>query len=280
MFEAYGLWKEYSRNVVALKNVTLRIVRKGINVLLGPNGSGKTTLLKLWLGFLRPTKGYVRVFDRDPWREWHFIRRTVSSYLEDYGVVPWRKGIEIARAFSKASDTSWQRIREYASMFGVDEYWHRVVASYSTGMLKRLKLVLALSRECDAYVLDEPYSGLDKHSIDLLNEVLTKISQNAIIVIATHQVEKLVPESLVSVAVLVNGELKMFVERGSSTLYTYECPRDYVFHDLLPKIERLELKNLRVVGNRILVSVSKPLNVNLCRAVLDPEEIYREALQR
>src|SRR6188472_190730 len=54
-----------TRKVVAVKDLSLRIEPGQIYGLLGPNGSGKSTTLKIILGLISPTRGDVKIFDRD-----------------------------------------------------------------------------------------------------------------------------------------------------------------------------------------------------------------------
>src|SRR5689334_10211079 len=60
MLQAINLTKQFGSNQ-ALANVNLNVSSGEIYCLLGANGAGKTTLINLFLGFLEPTKGEVRI---------------------------------------------------------------------------------------------------------------------------------------------------------------------------------------------------------------------------
>ena len=64
MLEAIAVTKEFGTNR-ALDSVSLSVASGEIYCLLGANGAGKTTLINLFLGFLEPTQGEVRINGRD-----------------------------------------------------------------------------------------------------------------------------------------------------------------------------------------------------------------------
>jgi ABC-2 type transport system ATP-binding protein len=67
---AHGLTKRYRHTrPAALDRIDLDITSGGITALVGPNGAGKSTLIRCFLGFERPTKGFVLVDGIDPARD-------------------------------------------------------------------------------------------------------------------------------------------------------------------------------------------------------------------
>ena len=67
---AHGLTKRYRRGrPPALDRIDLDIPGGGITALVGPNGAGKSTLIRCFLGFERPTAGFVTVDGIDPARQ-------------------------------------------------------------------------------------------------------------------------------------------------------------------------------------------------------------------
>ena len=63
---AEDLAKRYG-DVVAVDGLSLTLDEGSVTGLIGPNGAGKTTTIKMILGLLKPDRGFVRVFDQDPW---------------------------------------------------------------------------------------------------------------------------------------------------------------------------------------------------------------------
>jgi ABC-2 type transport system ATP-binding protein len=131
-----------------------------VHGLVGVNGAGKTTLIKHLLGLLRPTRGSVRVFGRDPVRDPVAVLRRVG-YLSEHRELPdWMRIDELLR-YTQAYYPSWDMAyaRELLDTFGLDGA--RKVASLSQGMRAQTGLVVAVAHRPDLLILDEPSSGLD-----------------------------------------------------------------------------------------------------------------------
>src|SRR4051812_26634526 len=68
---------------VAIRGLPFTVAAGERVALLGANGSGKSTLLRAVLGLIRPTSGTVRVFGRDPVRDFDAIRPRIGGVLQD-----------------------------------------------------------------------------------------------------------------------------------------------------------------------------------------------------
>jgi ABC-type multidrug transport system ATPase subunit len=205
VFVAFDVTKRFGPTV-ALDRVTVEFDR-GLNILLGPNGSGKSTLLKLWSGLLKPTSGGVRVFNLDPWRRRADVMRRLSVFFEDLPAPWWLSGEEYARVVAEKRGIEWSRVREYAERLGVTTYWGRLVRGYSSGMRKKLMLLTVLSADVEGYILDEPYTLLDKEALRVVDEIISeKVRDGRVVVVATHiltGVERMVE----GFAILHNGRV-------------------------------------------------------------------------
>lgn len=137
-------------------------VPEGILVAVaGPNGAGKTTLFRCLMGFYRPRQGCVRLFGQPPWRFSHLPR--LASYAAEAGDLP--------AAWSLAELTSWLQLAgsytrqqaaqllQQARSFGLPTA--KPLGSFSRGQRSLAQLLLALGREPDLLLLDEPTLGLD-----------------------------------------------------------------------------------------------------------------------
>jgi len=210
----------------ALDNVSVEFER-GLNILLGPNGSGKSTLLKLWSGLLKPTKGEVGVYGLDPWRHRARVMERISVFFEDLQAPWWLSGEEYARFVAEKRGTPWSRVREYADRLGVSSYWSRLIRGYSSGMKKKLMLLTVLSADSEGYILDEPYTLLDKDALRVIDEIIAEeVKEGRVVVIATHiltGVEKLVK----GFAILFNGRvIAKYPGELRELLVVVECKSD------------------------------------------------------
>ena len=210
------LAKRLSKNfglTKALDNIDLNIDRRGLHLLLGPNGSGKSTLIKLCLGLLRPSRGDLVVLGYKPWLKRHVISSKIMFVVENFSMPWWMNGINYARAYSRLRDVDWSLLYENLVYFNVTEYWWKPIYAYSSGMRKKLMLALGLVSGYELYLLDEPFTLIDKGSRRKTIELIEKLAKESTIVLATH----ILPEELFKLTetttILVNGKMELFLDR-------------------------------------------------------------------
>jgi len=202
--EAVSLSKRFGFDW-ALRDVSLRL-GKGLHLLMGPNGSGKTTFLKLTAGMLRPTSGSIRVLGLNPWRDFRKLACRISVMFEGTPLPWWLTGVEFVEQVLSARMRS-AIAEELFSSLAIEEYWGRYMFTYSSGMKRRLQLAIALGLEAELYVLDEPFTLLDEHSLDIATGFIRKLSSSATILIATHFVPKGIEEAAHSIVRFQNGRV-------------------------------------------------------------------------
>ncbi|MEK6265272.1 MAG: ATP-binding cassette domain-containing protein, partial [Clostridium sp.] len=79
MIEVNGLYKKYSKKVLALKNVNFSIKAGEIVGLLGENGAGKTTTLRILATILKPTKGTTIIDGYDVQKDGEKVRGSIGA---------------------------------------------------------------------------------------------------------------------------------------------------------------------------------------------------------
>ncbi len=280
MLVAENVWKVFGKNV-ALADVSLSL-GKGLHLVLGPNGSGKTTLLKLWSGLIRPNRGRVLVKGLDPWKHRCEVTKFLSAVFEDQALPWWVSGREFMEFVAKMRNVDVALVKEYAHILGVDSYWHRAIRTYSSGMRKKLLLLMAFATTCEILLLDEPYTLLDKRSIEVVNElVLLKLRDGCCIVIATH-VFGGIERFATSVTILHNGKVLKHIDVNNVRRYlVYECcvdePKNLVTKLLDSGITEFEVKGkcIRIPSNP---QIENLIDTRLCRAVMDVGRLYESTL--
>lgn len=175
----------------ALRGVELTVPR-GVTVgLLGPNGSGKSTLMRILAGVQRPTAGEVRVLGRPPGR---VTKERVAYVPEVEHLYPWMDVDEVLR-FTAAmfDDFNADRTEELLIMTGLKR--EARVDDLSKGYRARLKLVLAMARDAELVLLDEPLSGIDLVSREKVLDGLLRGHRpgETTVVITTHLVREVEP---------------------------------------------------------------------------------------
>ena len=154
----HGLSKKYGHRV-ALADCTLSIPAGRIAGLVGPNGAGKTTLLHLAVGLLAPTSGTIEVLAGRP--------ASGPAQLAKVGFVaqdaPVHAGFTVADhlRFGAHMNPGWDgalaRVR--IDQLGLD--LHQKAGKLSGGERAQLALTLALAKQPELLILDEPIASLD-----------------------------------------------------------------------------------------------------------------------
>ena len=173
-----------------LQGLNLAVRPGEVYALLGSNGAGKTTTLGLFLGFLAPMQGQVRVGGIDPVREARGARRQLAYIPENvalYGHLSAQENLAYLLHLAGQPATA-AVIAQALTAAGLDAAAHRRrVSDFSKGMRQKVSIAVALARQVPVLLLDEPTSGLDPQASSEFNRVLAQLrSQGVATLMATH----------------------------------------------------------------------------------------------
>jgi ABC-type multidrug transport system ATPase subunit len=180
---------KYFGTRVGVDDVTLDIGDSESVALFGPNGSGKTTLLRMLGTLSRPSEGTITLAG--------------TPLTRDHPDLRGRIGVVSHETFLYDDLTARENLRFHARLHGVDravceERLEAVgladraadrAGQFSHGMAKRLALARATLHDPDLLLLDEPFSGLDRTSLDRIRPELQGRTASAVVV-ATHDIEE------------------------------------------------------------------------------------------
>ena len=209
----------YANGVRALDGVSLDIPR-GMYGLLGPNGAGKSTLMRIIATLQQPISGRVTFDGIDILAEPMRLRAMLGYLPQDFGVYPRvsaetlldhlavLKGIGPA----KARREEVQALLHQTNLF---EARKRAVASFSGGMRQRFGIAQALLGNPRLIIVDEPTAGLDPAERVRFHDLLSKIGENAVVILSTHILED-VADLCKRMAILVGG--RVVVEGSPASL--------------------------------------------------------------
>ena len=152
-------------DLVAVNDVGFRVEPAEIFGLLGPNGAGKTTTLRVLVTLIKPTAGSAAVFGHDVVRDTMAVRRLIGyvpQQLSADGSLTGRENVTLfARLYDLPSRVRRSAVDESLELMGLQDAAHRLVSTYSGGMVRRLELAQALINRPRLLILDEPTIGLD-----------------------------------------------------------------------------------------------------------------------
>ncbi len=154
----------------------------------GPNGSGKTSLLRILCGLTSPAQGEVRWCGQD-------IRAARPEYMAEVaylghspgikGDLTPRENLAIARGLAGAnSAVSVDEALERLEMTDFDE---QPVRTLSAGQRRRVALARLLATRATVWILDEPFTALDRGGVRLVEEMLAEhLVSGGMAVLTTH----------------------------------------------------------------------------------------------
>lgn len=189
--EVQNLAKRFGPRKV-FENINFSLSPGDSIAIVGPNGSGKSTLLRLIIGLNIPTKGKVVFSDNGKPLEFDAYRRRlalVSPYLSLYGSLTAKENL---RFFAKVNgdNISDEVIDSLLTQVGLQGRGEDFVSAYSSGMLQRLKYAVALAKNPEILMLDEPSSNLDEAGKKAVSDIIESRRKNTILIIATNEKEE------------------------------------------------------------------------------------------
>lgn len=152
----------------------------------GANGVGKTTLLKLIAGLLEPTQGQICLHStqgvlKAPFanqQAWLGHRNALKAQLSP---------LENLRYLYPHGAQDEARLIQALDYFALFEHRHRLLASFSQGMQRRVALAGLMLSSAPLWLLDEPQAALDAQGVALFEAMLVRhVAQGGLAVVASH----------------------------------------------------------------------------------------------
>jgi ABC-2 type transport system ATP-binding protein len=202
-----GLSKTFKK-FVAVQDVNLQVYQGDVFGLLGPNGSGKTTIIRLLLGLIEPSAGEGRVFGFDTIRQRAELLRRVSAIIESPAMYPGLTGRENLQAVAVALNLKeLDRIEELLNMLGLGEAATKRYGAYSLGMKQRLGIAVALLKDPEMIILDEPTNGLDPSGMAEMRQLIRNLAAEGRTVFLSSHLLNEVQQVCNRVAILQKGKV-------------------------------------------------------------------------
>ncbi|WP_194746633.1 ATP-binding cassette domain-containing protein [Staphylococcus chromogenes] len=193
-----------------LKNVTCEFQYGDFVALIGPNGSGKTTLIKLITNTLNLERGTIsldHVNNKNP------SFNTQVLYLPSDDLLPgFMSGYEYIKLMhklynKKVKEDILNNLSEKLSFKGALD---SLIDDYSTGMKKKLQVILSILIEPSVLIVDETLNGMDIESVEITKKLYKKIAnEQTIIIMCSHDLN-LLEELCNKCLMLYSGKLCLY----------------------------------------------------------------------
>lgn len=188
-----GLQKTYPNGVQALAGVDLEIPT-GMFGLLGPNGAGKSSLMRTIATLQSPDQGSIRLDDIDVLADPNRLRQCLGYLPQEFGAYP-RTSPEVMLnhiAVLKGISNNGERkalVEQLLTQTNLWEVRKKSIDTFSGGMKQRFGIAQALIGDPKLIIVDEPTAGLDPVERRRFHNLLTRISEDVVVVLSTHIVE-------------------------------------------------------------------------------------------
>ncbi|MCZ2121194.1 MAG: ABC transporter ATP-binding protein [Anaerolineales bacterium] len=191
----------------AVDHINFEVKQGEIVGYLGPNGSGKTTTIRMLLGLLLPTEGRATVLGYDIAQQSEAIRLRVGYMSQKFAIYDDLTTLENLTFYAGVYGiTDKERIKHTLNLVGLNQHYHTLTKSLSTGWRQRLSLAIALVHEPKLLFLDEPTSGVDPTARRAFWDLIYSLAENGVtILVTTHYMDE--AEYCGRVGVMRDGKL-------------------------------------------------------------------------
>jgi ABC-type Mn2+/Zn2+ transport system ATPase subunit len=196
MLEVQDLTVAY-REGTAIENISFYVLPGQLTGLLGPNGAGKSTLLKAMLGLVPITRGLIRFGERPLQKQ---LKRV--AYVPQRGQIDWDYPITVEKVvmMGRIPATGWFRefdrssreiVRTALERVEMWPYRRHQIRELSGGQQQRVFLARALAQQADLLCLDEPFTGIDTTTREILFDLFAELkSSRKILLVISHDLDE------------------------------------------------------------------------------------------
>ncbi len=197
--EVKNLYFKYDKEWV-LEDINFELEDKKFMAVIGPNGGGKTTLLKLLLGFLTPTKGEIKIYNKPPKENREIIGYVPqhTNFSLDLPITVFdivlQGRLKKGKFFYSQEDK--EKAKETLKSLNIYELKDKKIKNLSGGQRQKVLIARALVSEPKILMMDEPTSAIDprgqKEILDMIeNFNITRIVVSHDIKILLRNVDKI-----------------------------------------------------------------------------------------
>jgi ABC-type Mn2+/Zn2+ transport system ATPase subunit len=175
----------------ALDHITAAVEPGSLLAVVGPNGAGKSTLLKLMAGLLQPWTGRIEILGAPPGREARRVAYVPQAELVDWAFPVTVEDVVMMGRFPRLGPIrrpgrgDRRATADALDQVGMSAHRRTQIGRLSGGQRRRVFLARALAAEPDLFLLDEPVTGIDTTTQELLMDLLEQQARRGKTVVAT-----------------------------------------------------------------------------------------------
>lgn len=237
-------------------------VRKGeIMALLGPNGAGKSTTIRTLMDILYPDNGSI-----------HFnpsgkLERNKIGYLpEERGLYKNVQVIDMLLYLAELKDyplkEAKKRIAYYLEKYDLEGKENSTIETLSKGMAQKVQFIGTIIHEPELLILDEPFSGLDPVSQELLKQEVRELAKKGTaIILSSHQMNLV--EEMCDRIFLINEGKQMLYGTLEEIKLAHANIKCIIYgknnQEVWQEIKGID--NIEHEGNRAIIYIQRDTNI-------------------
>lgn len=214
MIEVKNISKSFGDNEV-LKDISCKFEAGKTNLVIGQSGSGKTVLIKCMVGLFDVDKGDIlydgRSYIKLPFKKKKKIRQEIGMLFQggalfDYMNVEQNIMFPLSMFTKKTPGEKLERVNFCLERVNLEGRNKLMPSELSGGMVKRVAIARAISMNPKYLFCDEPNSGLDPKTADVIDDLIMEITHefNITTIVNTHDMN----------SVLMIGESVNYLHQG------------------------------------------------------------------
>jgi putative ABC transport system ATP-binding protein len=195
LHDVFRIYRSGPVETVALRGISLEVMRREFVAILGPSGCGKSTLMALAAGLDRPSAGEVRAFGNSLGLQNDaelacYRARQVGIVFQSgnlWETLTARENVAIALQMA-GYESPRQRAEQVLETFGLRERLEHRVAALSGGEQQRVAIAAAVARKAPLVLADEPTGELDTENERVVLETLARLprAHGCTVLVVTH----------------------------------------------------------------------------------------------
>ena len=218
LIDLKGIYTSYEGgDKPVIKDLSLDVDRGEYVVIGGPNSAGKTTLLESINGLVKITHGSATVCALEVSRYPDEIRKRVGYVIQNFSFDPFtpftvEQVVMMGRygrlgLLKRPSRSDYDAVQRAIKLVGIEDLVNKTIGTLSGGQQQKTIIAHNIAKEPEVMMLDEPFSNLDFHAREYLQEVFKELARTGVpILMVAHAFDGL-PDIAIHLVVMNRGKI-------------------------------------------------------------------------